>query len=50
MPCHHPFDAPRPAPAKAAPVPMNPCDRLRRFGPVRPMAQRRSLIERLLFS
>jgi len=48
MPCHHPFDAPRPA--KAAPAPMDPRDRLRRFGPVRPMARQRSLIERLLFS
>jgi hypothetical protein len=49
MPCQHPFDSPRPAPAKAPQRPMDPRDRLRRFGPLVPMEQPRSLLDRLLF-
>jgi hypothetical protein len=30
--------------------PMDPRDRLRRFGPIRPMAEKRSWLERILFS
>ena len=36
--------------AWAPPVPMNPNERMQRFGPIRPMNQRPSLLERLLFS
>lgn len=49
MPCQHPFDAPRPDPRTQPAGPMDPRDRLRRFGPVMPMDRPRSLIERLLF-
>ncbi|NBC35751.1 hypothetical protein GTZ99_04175 [Novosphingobium sp. FSY-8] len=38
------------ATAKAAPPPLDPRDRLRRFGPIRPMQHSPSLIERILFS
>lgn len=36
--------------SSASPAQMDPCDRLRRFGPIRPMPTPRSLIERILFS
>jgi len=45
MPCQHPFDAPRPA--KMPPAPMDPRERLARFGRILPMEEDRGLLQRL---
>ena len=51
MPYLYPHAAPvaRHGPSDASAPPMTPSDRLRRFGPIRPMRPRPSLIERILF-
>jgi hypothetical protein len=51
MPYLYPHAAPVPRHVQpdASAQPMTPSERLRRFGPIRPMASRPSLIERILF-
>ena len=45
----HTTPAPRQVQPDASAMPMDPRDRLRRFGPIRSIAPRPGLIERILF-